>query len=77
MKTFIIRKPKFMRNEEGFKAYVKCIETIDEALCNTRSKEERDYLIRKIRYCTNKAVEAGGFFNAEDFIKWMYLQKKH
>ena len=71
MKKIIIRKPKFMRSDEGMKAYIKVAETISRELSKTDSIEEQYYLLKKIGECINSAAEAGGFFRTEDFIKWM------
>lgn len=75
MKTFIIRKPKFMRSDEGMKAYVEVAETISKELLKTDSIDEQHWLLNKIGECMNKAAKAGGFFSTKDFITWMNSKK--
>lgn len=75
MKTFIIRKPKFMRNDEGMKAYLTIAETISKEMCNTDSLDERYCLLKMTGECINEAAKAGGFLSTEGFIKWMNSKK--
>ena len=77
MKKIIIRKPKFMRNDEGMKAYIRVAESISEEVGKADSIDEQYCLLKQMGECINEAARAGGFFSTEDFIKWMNLQKNH
>lgn len=74
MKTIIIRKPKFMRNDIGMKTYIDVAETISKEACRPElSPEQRYDLLKKVGECLNEAVKAGGFLRTKDFLKWMEL----
>ena len=72
MKTIIIRKPKFMRNDDGMKTYLNVAETISKEACRPElTTEQRFDLLRKVGECMDKAAKAGGFRNINDMGKWM------
>lgn len=77
-KTLIIRKPGFCRNDVAMRTY---IETAD-ALCKRISKAnmtlvEKYEMLKRIDECWEKAAEAGGFFNTNDFLRWMDSQNEN
>ena len=77
MKSFIFRKPKFMRSDYAMATYMKVACTISEELLKTDSIDEGYELLKKIGVCINKAAKSGGFFRTEDFLKWCKLNNKH
>lgn len=78
MKTIIIRKPKFMRNDTMMHIYIDVANVINEQACNPDlTPDQRYYFVRRMGECLNKAAKAGGFLRTKDFIRWMELHKDH
>jgi hypothetical protein len=74
-KTLIIRKPKFMRNDEVMKTYLGVAATIGKEMTRSELTTDQLYeLSKKIGECLNKAAKAGGFFSTADLIKYMNSQ---
>ena len=72
MKTPIIRKPKFMRNEVIMKYYVTKINYINNTMrCIGLSPSIRKEMLTELDECINKAAKFGGFFNTKGFNRWM------
>ncbi len=75
MKTIIIRKPKFMRNDVAMKTYIDVANTISNEACRPElTSSQRLELLIKVGECLNEAAKAGGFLNVSDFSKWMGIQ---
>lgn len=72
MKTIIIRKPKFMRNDVAMKTYIDVAATItNEAARPEMTLDQQVSFLKKAGECLNKAAEAGGFRNVGDMQKWL------
>ena len=72
MKTIIIRKPKFMRNDVGMKNYLDVATTITkEANRPELTLDQKVDFLKKAGECLNKAAKAGGFFSVGDMRKWL------
>ena len=72
MKTLIIRKPKFLRNDDVMKTYIDIGESITKIMDDSKLTTDQKYeLLMKLNECLHKAAKAGGFFRTEDFCKWM------
>lgn len=72
MKTIIIRKPKFMRNDVAMKTYIGVAATItNEADRPDLTLDQQVDFLKKAGECLNKAAEAGGFLSVGDMQKWL------
>lgn len=72
MKTIIIRKPKFMRNDDVMRTYISVAETISKEACRPeRTTEQRFELLSKVSEYMGEAAKAGGFRNISDMCRWM------
>ena len=72
MKTFILRKPKRMRNDQAMEDMITLAYTIIEPLGVTyKSVAEEMQIMAKAGECIEQAAKYGGFFTVEAFIKYM------
>lgn len=72
MNTIIIRKPKFMRNDDAMKTYLSVAATITkEAARPEMTPDQQVSFLKKAGECLNKAAKAGGFRNVGDMHKWL------
>ena len=75
MKTIIIRKPKFLRDDNGMSTYLNIAKTISKEACRPElTTEQRIALMSQAGECINDAAKAGGFRNVSDMGKWMARQ---
>lgn len=74
--TTIIRKPKFMRNDECMKIFIDVAyeysKLLDDPKCTI---EDQVRILKKIGQCINNAAKAGGFFRTKDFLNWIKNNK--
>ena len=72
MKTIIIRKPKFMRNDVGMKDYLNVAGILSkEANRSELTLDQQVTFLKEAGECLNKAAKAGGFFSVGDMHKWL------
>lgn len=74
MKNFILRKPKFMRNDEEMMHYLRMIEALEEQGDESRTIEETIHLLETLDELMGKAAKAGGFFTKKGL--WRYMVKQ-
>lgn len=74
MKNFILRKPKFMRNDEEMMHYLRMIEALEEQGGESRTIEETIHLLETLDELMGKAAKAGGFFTKKGL--WRYMVKQ-
>lgn len=75
-KTFIFRKPKFMRNDELMQKFIDEAIRIAGIISITDFRTNEQYEIyADYRACIVAAAKAGGFFRTVDFIKWVESEK--
>jgi hypothetical protein len=76
MKTPILRKPKFMRNDVIMRNDI-TVATYAAKLLNDPdiTEDQRHELMCMIATSINSAAKYGGFFSTGDFIKWLESQK--
>lgn len=74
MKNFILRKPKFMRNDEEMMHYLRMIEALEEQGDESRTIEETIHLLETLDELMGKAAKAGGFFTKKAL--WRYMVKQ-
>lgn len=76
MNSIIIRKPKFMRNDDAMWLHLKVAAIIAEQAAKPGLTTEQQYeLLSKVSKPLNYAAKAGGFFSVKDFNKWLARQK--
>lgn len=74
-KTIIIRKPKFMRNDDVMKTYINVAKSIAKCMDETECTSDQKYeMLKEVGECINKAAKAGGFLSTKDFNKWIFSQ---
>lgn len=72
MKTPIIRKPKFMRNETAMQVNLTIVGTISTIMRESDLTLDEQYeMLDIIRDCLKKAAKAGGFLNTRDLLRWL------
>ena len=72
MKKLILRKPKWMRNDQAMRDMITLAYTIIEPLGITyKSVDEEMWIMAKAGECIKQAAKYGGFFTVEAFIKYM------
>ena len=71
MKTIIIRKPKFMRDDYAFEAYMDAYRMHDHDRLYTVNTVEEMGCLYRMRDALRKAKKAGGFLRMEDLLIWM------
>jgi hypothetical protein len=72
MKPIIIRKPKFMRNDEAMWTYIQVANAIGKEACKPDITLDQQFsLLIKECKCLKKAAKAGGFRNMNDMYKWL------
>ena len=72
MKTLIIRKPRFMREDGSMKLYTEIAMGIIEQINRPETPWlERYELMKRLEEHLDKAATSGGFFNTKDFLRWM------
>ncbi len=74
MKNFILRKPKFMRNDEEMMHYLRMIEALEEQGDKSQTVEENIRLLETLDELMGKAAKAGGFFTKKGL--WRYMVKQ-
>lgn len=74
MKNFILRKPKFMRNDEEMMHYLRMIEALKEQGDESQTVEETIHLLETLDELMGKAAKAGGFFTKKGL--WRYMVKQ-
>lgn len=74
MKNFILRKPKFMRNDEEMMHYLRMIEALEEQGDKSQTVEENIHLLETLDELMGKAAKAGGFFTKKGL--WRYMVKQ-
>lgn len=71
MKNIIIRKPKFLRDDELMQQYIETARKIQREI---NGGELMDSLYADLWgswwYYINRAAKVGGFFNTDSFMKW-------
>jgi hypothetical protein len=78
MKTIIIRKPKFMRDDKLMEGHIAIAKGIAETIEQVGIvSAEMQGMFTEMNYHWNKAAQAGGFFRIEDFWRWMDEQKNN
>jgi hypothetical protein len=77
MNTLVLRKPKFMRDDIRMATHMDTIDMLSNKLSNPDlTLGERYELLIEINNCIDMAVEAGGFMNVGEFIKWLNTQNQ-
>lgn len=72
----IIRKPKFMRNDEVMRSYLIVAATITKEACRPDlSQDARVDSLAMAGGCMKKAAKAGGFMSVKDMIDWAAKHK--
>ena len=71
MKTIMLRKPKFMRDEAVMAAYMTVASSMAKEATKTQDVEKQYEFLNRAGEYMNKASEAGGFFRTKDFFKWL------
>lgn len=74
MKNFILRKPKFMRNDEEMMHYLRMIEALKEQGDESQTVEATIHLLEMLDELMGKAAKAGGFFTKKGL--WRYIVKQ-
>lgn len=74
MKNFILRKPKFMRNDEEMMHYLRMIGVLKEQGDESQTVEETIHLLETLDELMGKAAKAGGFFTKKGL--WRYMVKQ-
>ena len=74
MKNFILRKPKFMRNDEEMMHYLRMIEALKEQGDESQTVEETIHLLEMLDELMGEAAKAGGFFTKKGL--WRYIVKQ-
>lgn len=76
MKTPIIRRPKFMRNDHRMTVNLTIAETLRTIMRESDMTLEEQYeMCETIRDCMKKAAKAGGFLSVGDLLRWLDEQK--
>lgn len=69
--AFVIRKPKFMRNDAEMMAHLDMARTLGESLSESnKSLGESWKTIERVVEHMHMAAEVGGFSSVEAMIKW-------
>ena len=71
----IIRKPKFLRNDNAMVAYLTVAKSQAMIAANLKKDAERLYWLEQSGIYIAKAAKAGGFFRVEDMCKYLDQQK--
>lgn len=77
MIKFILRKPKFMRDDKHMQELIDTAEMCVKAIDRARDAEEKDYFATYAALFFERAARAGGFLTMNGFIKWFDNQKNH
>ena len=77
MKTIIIRKPKFMRDDNAMRAYIKVYCAMVNSMDDNASLEDTIDDLSESAKILNKAAKAGGFLSTKDFLRWVEKQSKN
>lgn len=80
MKTIILRKPKFMRNDKWMLGLMETASSCADAASIMQKHDDIEAcyeFMSKAGDCLNLAAKAGGFFRTKDFFRWLELQKEH
>lgn len=78
MKTLIIRKPKFMRDDRAMLMWVNIAELVTKEMDNPELTLDQKFdLLTKLGECFSNAAKVGGFLRRRDFINWMIAQTCH
>lgn len=71
MKHIIIRKPKFMRNDELMHEWIKIAQNIQKQIKESDTTESQYIdLWNGWWHCIHNAAKAGGFFSKDSFMRW-------
>lgn len=72
MKKLIIRKPKFMRNDELMERFIEEAQDIQKKIKGLESPLDSQYgdLWDTWWSYIGAATKAGGFFNVDSFLEW-------
>lgn len=77
MNTLVLRKPKFMRDDIRMAMHMDTIDMLINKLYDPNLPLGHRYeLIKEMNDCIDMAVEAGGFMNVGEFIKWLNAQNQ-
>lgn len=77
MIKFILRKPKFMRDDKRMQELIETAERCVKAVDYARDAEEKDYFATYAALFFERAARAGGFLTMNGFIKWFDNQKNY
>ena len=76
-KTLVMRKPKFCRNDVAMRTYIETADVLCMRISGANMPLVEKYeMLKRIDECWEKAAEAGGFFNTNDFLRWMDAQSE-
>lgn len=77
MKKLILRKPKWMRDDQAMQ---NCMDVADSIACYVADAEidqyERMEKMVKIGRCIKRAAKFGGFFSVRGFLNWLEVNRE-